>query len=98
MEYEFSWAWFLGGVALIVAATAFIRFHQWIADNFGSGVADYERYKLYGLIAIGIGFLAMINLVPLLLGWAFSMIFGRGSGTSDAVPLEAAVVVMQLFR
>lgn len=95
MEYDFSWTWFLGGVALILAATAFIRFHQWIADNFGSGVVDYDRYKLYGLIAIGVGFLAMINLVPLILGWAFSMIFGRGAGSGDVAPLEAAIIVIQ---
>jgi hypothetical protein len=96
MEYEFSWAWFLGGIGIIAAATLFIRFHQWVADNFGSGFADYDRYKLYGLIALGVGFLTMTNLAPALLTLAFSMIFGRGSASSSDT-LEPAMLLLHLL-
>jgi Ca2+/Na+ antiporter len=80
MEYSFSWGWFFGGLAIIVVSVIFMRFYQWIADNFGAGVADYERYKLFGLIAIGVGLLSMINVLPLLLMLILSQIFGAPRG------------------
>lgn len=79
MGYEFSFGWAFAGLGVMIAATVFLRFHQWIADNFGSGLGDYERYKLYGLIAIGVGFLTMLNIVPLLLYMVAGMLFGRGN-------------------
>ena len=80
MDITFSWGWFFGGPALIIAAAIFIRFHQWVADNFGSGVADYERYKLFAVIALGVGFAAMLNIVPIFLDFVFTMIFGGMRG------------------
>ncbi|MGO3701566.1 MAG: hypothetical protein ACTJG2_00010 [Candidatus Saccharimonadales bacterium] len=96
MDITFSWGWFFGGLALIVAAAVFLRFYQWVADNFGGGVADYEHYKLYGLIAVALGFAAMLNIVPILLTFVLSMIFGRGSGGSGAT-LEEAAMLLQWF-
>ena len=87
MGYEFSFGWAFGGLAIMIAATIFLRFHQWVADNFGAGVADYEHYKLYALIAIGVGFLIMINLVPLLLSMVAHTLFGGAGGATDAPPV-----------
>ena len=67
MDYTFSWSWFGAGVAIMIGATLFIRFHQWIANNFGAGVGDYEKYKFYGVIAAAVGFASMVNIVPLVL-------------------------------
>ena len=80
MDITFSWGWFFGGLAIIIASAAFIRFHQWVADNFGSGFGDYEKYKLYGVIALGVGFAAMLNIVPIFLDFVFTMIFGGMRG------------------
>lgn len=86
MGYEFSFGWALAGLGIMIAATIFLRFHQWVADNFGAGFADYEHYKLYALIAIGVGFLVMINLVPFLLNMIAGMLFG-GAGGGEAAPV-----------
>ena len=75
MDYTFSWSWFVAGIAIMVAAVLFIRFHQWIADNFGAGVGDYERYKLYGLIAAGVGLGSMVNLIPIVLTMLVNALF-----------------------
>lgn len=83
MEYEFSFGWAFAGFIIVVIATLVLRFHQQIADAMGSGVVDYERYKLYSLIAVGLGFLTMLNIVPLLLYLLASSLFGgAGSGGS----------------
>ena len=79
MDISFSWIWFTGGLLVIIAGIVFLRFHAWVADNFGSGVVDYERYRLYALIAIGIGFLAMLNLVPILLGLILGLLFNNST-------------------
>jgi hypothetical protein len=79
MDITFSWAWFFGGLGIIIASVVFLRFHEFVANNFGSGMADYERYKLYAVIAAGVGFLAMLNLIPIILGLLVSSLFGGGS-------------------
>ena len=78
MQYHFDWGWFIGGILLIAAAALFIRFHRWVADNFGAGLGDYERYKLYGLIGVCIGFLASLNIVPFILSFIARSLFGGG--------------------
>lgn len=79
MNYEFSTAAFFIGVIILVVGVVGMRFHQVIADNLGSGVASYDRYKLYALIACILGFIVMLNLHSVILGWFFGMVFGRGS-------------------
>ena len=59
----------------MIAAVVFLRFHQWIANNFGAGVADYDRYKLYGVITAGVGLASLINLIPLLLTMFVNALF-----------------------
>ncbi len=80
MGYEFSFGWAFTGLGVMIVATIFLRFYRLIADNLGSGIADYEHYKLYALIAIGIGFLTMLNIVPFLLYTVATMVFGGGAG------------------
>lgn len=62
MQYEFSIGSFFVGLLILAAGVAFVRWHQTIADNMGSGVSVYEKYKLYAFITCGVGLLVMLNL------------------------------------
>lgn len=73
--YEFSWASFLIGLLVIIAATVILRYHQVIADNLGSGISDYDRFKFWSLIAIGVGFLIATNIHAVLLTAIIRTIF-----------------------
>lgn len=75
MSYEFSFGSFFIGVLILLAGAAFVRWHRQIADNMGSGVVSYERFKLWAFITCGVGLLVMLNLHILILGWLFSLIF-----------------------
>lgn len=77
MNYELSIGSFIAGVVIVIAGVVFVRFHQWIANNFGGGVGSYERYKLYALITCALGFVVMVNLHTMLLQWFFGMLFNR---------------------
>jgi len=67
MTYEFSVSSFFIGLIILAVGVTFVRFHQWVANNFGSGVASYDRYKLYAFIACGVGLLVMVNLHAVIL-------------------------------
>jgi hypothetical protein len=75
MQYEFSIGSFFLGLVILIAGAAFVRWYQVIADNLGSGVASYDRFRLSALIACGVGFIVMLNLHTLILGWFFSLLF-----------------------
>jgi len=75
MSYEFSFGSFFIGVLILAAGAAFVKWHRQIADNMGSGVGSYERFKLWAFITCGVGILVMLNLHILILGWFFSMLF-----------------------
>jgi len=75
--YELSLGSFFIGLLIVAVGVVFVRYHQGIADNLGSGVASYDRYKLYAFITCGLGFMVMINLHVALLAWFFGSIFGR---------------------
>jgi len=77
MQYEFSIGSFFAGLIILAIGVAFVRWYQPIADNLGSGVASYERFKLWAFIACGLGFVVMVNLHTVLLGWLFSLFFSR---------------------
>jgi uncharacterized membrane protein YidH (DUF202 family) len=74
MQYEFSFGSFFIGLVILIIGAAFVRWHQVIADNMGSGVASYERFKLWAFIACGLGLLVMLNLHTFILGWFFDML------------------------
>ena len=81
MNYEFSWGWLFIGIVIMLAGAALVAWYRPVADNFGGGVGSYERYRLWGLITVGVGFAIMLNLHSVLLNLLFSMIFG---GMSNA--------------
>ena len=77
MTYEFSLASFFIGLLILAAGVVFVRFHQWVANNFGNGVSSYDRYKLYAFLACGIGLVVMVNLHVVILTAIVNAIFPR---------------------
>ena len=77
MQYELSGSAFFFGILILIAGVVFVRFHQWVADNFGNGVSSYDRYKLYAFLTCGLGLLVMTNLHAMLLIWFFGLFFGH---------------------
>ncbi|MGB3946000.1 MAG: hypothetical protein WBK76_04160 [Candidatus Saccharimonadales bacterium] len=75
MEYEFSVGTFFFGILILIAGILLVRFHMWVADNFAGGVSSYDRVKLFGVIACGLGLIVMVNLHTLILGALVRMIF-----------------------
>jgi hypothetical protein len=73
--YEFSVSWFFIGLIVLAVGVAFVRWYQWVADNLGSGVMSYDRYRLYALITCLVGFVVMVNLHTTLLRWFFGLLF-----------------------
>ena len=75
MQCEFSIGSFFVGLIILLIGVIFTRWHQVIADNLGSGVSSYDRFKLVGLLACLLGFIVMLNLQTLILGWFFGLLF-----------------------
>jgi len=75
--YEFSPAALIWGIIIMALSAVFIRFHRQIADAIGGGLGSYEKYKLYGLIGVGIGALMMFNIPIFLLTLIANMFFGN---------------------
>ena len=73
--YEFSLTSFFIGLLILAASVVALRFHQQIANNLGSGVSDYDRYKLWALIGCGVGFVVLLNLHVVILRAIFENIF-----------------------
>jgi hypothetical protein len=65
------------GIIIIIAGVLFLKFHRLIADNIGSGMASYDKFKLYALITCGIGFIVMLNIHIIFFEWIVSLIFDR---------------------
>ena len=80
MEYKFSIAWFVIGFLITCLGGLFMKYHQWVADNFGGGVGSYDRYKLAALITVVFGLVSMVNLHTVVLSLIFSGLF---SGITD---------------
>jgi hypothetical protein len=77
MEYTFDFGTFFIGMIILLVGAAFMRWHQAIANNLGSGVMSYDRYKLWALATCVLGFLVMLNLHWFILGNLFLFIFKR---------------------
>lgn len=73
--YEFSLASFFTGIIVVIAGAIFVRYYQWVADNFGGGVGSYDKYKLYAILTCVGGLLVMVNLHIMFLKWFFGMLF-----------------------
>ena len=63
------------GTLILVCGVAFVRWHQWVADNFGGGVGSYERYKFWATITCLVGFTVILNLHVLILRWLVGWMF-----------------------
>ena len=79
MTYTFSWGWFFIGIIILLCSGGLTAWYRPIADNFGSGVSSYDRFRLWGLIGCGVGLVVMLNLHTLILTLIFSRIFGGGA-------------------
>ena len=75
MEYEFSFGSFFVGVLIVIAGVAFMRWHQAIANSLGSGVSDYDRFKLWALITCIVGVVVSVNLHWFILANVLKSIF-----------------------
>ena len=77
MSWEFSIGWFILGLCILIAGGAIVVFYRQISENLASGISSYDRVKLFGLIACGLGLLIMMNLHTFLLGLLVNAIFRR---------------------
>jgi hypothetical protein len=75
MTYEFSLSSFFIGLLILIVGAAFVKWHRNIADNLGSGVSSYERFKLWAFIACGLGLIVIVNLHSFIINWLVDLIF-----------------------
>ena len=73
---HFSFGWFLAGVVSAVAGIIMTRFYKQIADNFGSGVTSYNRYKYIGIGLTVVGLVLIFNLHSIVLDFIANTFFG----------------------
>lgn len=77
MDFTFSLGWMFGGLAIALTGGLIVIFYRQIADNLANGVSSYDKIKLFGVIAIVIGFLIAANLHILILTFITKILFGR---------------------
>jgi len=75
--YEFSFGNLFVGLLILIAGTLVTVFHQKIGDNFASGVSSYKNIKLFGLAAVGLGFIVALSVHTLFLNVFVSLFFRR---------------------
>ena len=61
MLYQFSFDSLFFGILVLIAGGIVVVFHQKLADNLGSGVSSYDRFKFWGLVTCGVGFAIMLQ-------------------------------------
>ena len=74
MKWTLSWFWFFVGLVCVIAGILILRYYRQIADNMASGVASYDRVKLFGIIFAGAGIVFMFNIHSLILYVIFHFI------------------------
>jgi hypothetical protein len=77
MQYTFDLGSFFLGLAIIVGGTCIAIFYRQVADNLAHGVSSYDRVKLFGILAIILGFLVATNLHTVLLTFLVGLIFPK---------------------
>lgn len=77
MNFEFSIGWMIAGIAIALCGGLIVLFYRQISHGMASGVASYDRVKLFGVVTIAIGLILTANLHTLILGWLVSIIFQR---------------------
>ena len=72
---SFSLSALIIGFIILAAGGACVIFYQQIGDNIANGVHSYDHVKLFGIIAIALGFLIMTNLHTVLLNALVGLFF-----------------------
>ena len=78
MLYQFSFGSLFFGILVLIAGGIVVVFHQKLADNLGSGVSSYDRFKFWGLVTCGVGLAIMLSLHTIPLNWLLNSLFGGG--------------------
>ncbi len=74
--YEFSIGALFLGLLILAIGGLMVLFHQKLANNLGSGMASYERFKFWGLITCGVGIIIMTSLHTIPLNYLINTLFG----------------------
>lgn len=77
MDFEFSFGWMFGGLAIALAGGLIVIFYRQIAENLANGVSSYERIKLFGVITVIVGLIVTANLHVFLLTLIVKLMFGK---------------------
>ena len=75
--YQFSAGSIFVGVLIIAAGGAVVFFYRQISEGMASGVSSYEKVKLFGIIAIGVGVLIATSLYTIPLNMLVNALFHR---------------------
>ncbi|MBR3180105.1 hypothetical protein IKF57_01035 [Candidatus Saccharibacteria bacterium] len=76
-DFEFSFAWMFGGVAITIAGACIVIFYRQISEGLANGVSSYEKVKLFGVITTIVGLLVTANLHIIVLKLIVSLLFGK---------------------
>ncbi len=76
MDFTFSIGWVFAGLAIAAIGGAIVVFYRPIAENMASGVASYDKVKLFGIITTVVGFLVAANLHTVILTLIVNFIRG----------------------
>ena len=75
MDFEFSFAWLFGGLAIALAGGLIVTFYRQIADHLVNGVTSYEKVKLVGVLTIVVGLICAANLHTIILTFLVGLFF-----------------------
>lgn len=77
MDFEFSFGWMFGGIAITIAGGLIVIFYRQIAENLANGVSSYDRVKLFGVITVIVGLLVTANLHIFILQLIVHLLFNK---------------------
>jgi uncharacterized membrane-anchored protein YitT (DUF2179 family) len=76
MEYEFSWVWFVIGLVVVALGAVVLRYYNKFAE--ATGVGNYTRWQLAGVILICLGFLSALNIPAMIVAWVAQLVLSGG--------------------
>ena len=72
---SYSIGTFFTGLFILAFGALIVIFYQQISENIAHGVSSYDKVRLFGIIAIGIGLLIISNLHTVLLSALVNLVF-----------------------
>ncbi|MBR3257006.1 hypothetical protein IKG02_01820 [Candidatus Saccharibacteria bacterium] len=72
---SYSIGTFFTGLFILAFGALIVVFYQQISENIAHGVSSYDKVRLFGIIAIGIGLLIISNLHTVLLSALVNLVF-----------------------